>query len=449
MPPADAAPRSGKSPRKAHVAVGTGVGAVIALAGFGWFWIQPAPPPLDRIGPAAAAPQRLNSSALAPAGQQAITVAPVATATTLTLIGTIGPGKTVAALAPFDGVIRERRAQLGARVGVGEVLVTMDTGDIETRLREAQAAFLKSSMAIDLLDRWSTSPDVTRARRTQETAEASLAVIERQVTETKKLLDRGIVSRNEYDGLVQQRDSQRNTATGSRLDLQTTLERGSADNRRLADLELQNAKSRLADLQAQADGAIVRAPVEGIVTRPPLPAQGTQSPPAIDAGSRVTRGQAIYSVADTATLVVTGKADEIDINRLRVGQPVLIGGDAFPGDPIPGQIIAISAEADVGQSSGRAPAFEVRAAFPGNTGPARDRIRIGMSARMQIELASNPKAIVVPIDAVRDPMTDPSVQVRDPRDGSVRSRKVTLGATHEQGIEILSGLEAGDSIVRP
>jgi HlyD family secretion protein len=31
-----------------------------------------------------------------------------------------------------------------------------------------------------------------------------------------------------------------------------------------------------------------------------------------------------------------------------------------------------------------------------------------MSARMQIELASNPKAIVVPIDAVRDPMTDPA-----------------------------------------
>jgi hypothetical protein len=38
-------------------------------------------------------------------------------------------------------------------------------------------------------------------------------------------------------------------------------------------------------------------------------------------------------------------------------------------DPIPGQIIAISAEADVGQSSGRAPAFEVRAAFPGTTIP--------------------------------------------------------------------------------
>ncbi len=434
VPPTGPAPRLGK-PAGVVRAVAI-VGAVTGLAALGWFWTRPSP---DRTGLVAAAPAR----------ERAIAVAPVATATRLTLIGTVGPGKTVAALAPFDGVIRERHAQLGARVATGDILVVMDAGEVESRLREAQAAFLKSSMAIDLLNRWSTSPDVTRARRAQETAEASLAVIERQVTETKKLLDRGIVSRNEYDGLVQQRDAQRSTATGSRLDLQTALERGSADNRRLADLELQNAKSRFADIQAQADGAVVRAPVDGIVTRPLLPAQNAQVPPAIEAGARVTRGQAIYSIADTATLVVTAKADEIDINRLAIGQAVLIDGDAFPGQTIPGRIVAISAEADPGQGSGRAPAFEVRAAFPGNTGPARDRIRIGMSARMQIELASNPKAIVVPIDAVRDPMTDPSVQVRDPRDGSVRSRKVTLGATHEQGIEILSGLEAGDSVVRP
>ncbi|WP_279356825.1 HlyD family secretion protein [Methylobacterium indicum] len=325
----------------------------------------------------------------------------------ITLIGTVGPGKTVAALAPFDGVLRERRAQLGALVRAGEGLVVMDAGEVESHLREAQATFLKASMAVDLLDRWSTSPDVIRARRAQETAEASLAVIERQVTETKRLLDRGIVSRNEYDGLVQQRDTQRNGATGSRLDFQMALERASPDNRRLADLDLQNAKSRLADLQAQADGSTVRAPVEGIVTRPPAGTQGPQAPPVIEAGTRVTRGQALFSIADTATLVVTGRVDEVDVNRLRLGQTVLIGGDAFPGSSIPGRIIGISAEAEAGQSSGRTPSFEVRAAIPGNAGPDRGRIRIGMSARMQIEIASNSQAVIVPIDAVRDPMTKP------------------------------------------
>ncbi|KQQ40743.1 hypothetical protein ASF58_07070 [Methylobacterium sp. Leaf125] len=72
-----------------------------------------------------------------------------------------------------------------------------------------------------------------------------------------------------------------------------------------------------------------------------------------------------------------------------------------------------------------------------------------MSARMQIGLASNPEAIVVPIDAVRDPMTNPTAQVRDGRSGAVRSRSVTLGATHAQGVEILSGLATGDLVVLP
>jgi HlyD family secretion protein len=365
------------------------------------------------------------------------------------LTGTIGPGKTVAALAPFDGVIRERRAQIGAPVHAGDILVVMDAGEIEGRLREAQAAFLKSSMAISLLEKWDTSPEVIRARRAQEAADASLAVIERQVAETRKLLDRGIVSRNEYDGLVQQRDTLRNGATGSRLDLQSTLERGSADNRRLADLELLNAKSRLSDLQGQVDGSVVRAPVDGIITRPPVNTPTPQVSPTIEAGARVTRGQAIFSIADTETLVVTGKVDEVDVNRLRIGQPVKIGGDAFPGAPIPGRIVGISAEADAGLAAGRTPSFEVRAAFPGDAGPHRDRIRIGMSARMQIEIASNPQAIVVPIEAVRDPLTNPTVSVRDPRSGMVGTRNVTLGATTERGVEILTGLEAGEVVIIP
>lgn len=410
---------------------------VVGLVALTWLRDTDEPEPGRPLPPSAAA------------GERAITVAPVATASVVTLVGTVGPGRTVAAVAPFDGVIRERRAQLGAPVEAGEVLVVMDAGEIEIRLREAQAAFLKSAMAITLLDRWTESPDVVRARRTQEAAEASLLLNERQVAETKRLLDRGIVSRNEYDGLVQQRDIQRNTAASARLDLQAALDRGSADNRRLAELELQNAKARLADLQAQADGSIVRAPVAGIVARPPASGLSGAAPVIIEAGARLTRGQPLFSIADTATLVVTGRVDEIDVNRIRIGQPVSIGGDAFPGDPIPGRIVAISAEADTGPAGGRIPTFEVRAAFSGRIGAQSGPIRIGMSARMRIETAVNPRAIVVPIEAVREPETRPSVQVRDPRSGETLTRSVVLGPTHAQGVEILSGLQPGDIVIEP
>lgn len=381
------------------------------------------------------------------AGERTIAVARVAVSSSITLVGTVGPGKTVAAVAPFDGVIGERRAQLGAPVEAGDVLVVMEAGEVGTRLREAQAASLKSAMAVALLDRWADSPDVVRARRALEAAEASLLLNQRQVAETKKLLDRGIVSRNEYDGLVQQRDMQRNTAAGARLDLQAALDRGSADNRRLADFELQNATSRLADLQAQADGGVVRAPVAGIVTRPPAGGQSGSPPVTIEAGARLSRGQPLFSIADTTTLVVIGRADEIDVNRIRIGQAVSIRGDAFPGDPIPGRIVAIGAEADAGPAGGRIPTFEVRAAFSGRTNARPHPIRIGMSARMEIETAADPGAIVVPIEAVQDPATRPSVRVRDPRSDAITSRSVVLGPTNARGIEIVEGLEPGDIVI--
>src|SRR5207237_5174461 len=55
----------------------------------------------------------------------------------------------------------------------------------------------------------------------------------------------------------------------SEQDLTATLARGGADSRRLAELELENAKARLADVQRQADGTIVRAPVAGVIVKPP------------------------------------------------------------------------------------------------------------------------------------------------------------------------------------
>lgn len=398
---------------------------------------------LTRLG-GVPAPNPSATTFSQPGEERIFTVVPVATASFVALAGTVAAGRSVAVVAPFDGVIRERRTQIGDPVRAGEVLAVLDDGEIQTRLREAEAAFLKSSMAVALLDRWADSPDVIRARRVLEAAEASLTVIERQVPEIKKLLDRGIVSRNEYDGLVQQRDMLRNSAAGASLDLHTTLERGNADNRRLAELELQNARARLDDLKAQAAGQAVRAPIDGILARPPVGRQGGLPAVEIESGAHVSRGQAMFAIADTTTLVVTGQVDEVDVNRIRIGQVAQISSDAFPGEPIQARLIGISAEADGEHGGGRSPSFQVRAAFSREA--TRDQIRLGMSALMRIQIASNPQALVVPIEAVRDAATNPTVQVRDRQSGQTRPQQVRLGSTQQNGIEILSGIQPGDEI---
>jgi HlyD family secretion protein len=363
-----------------------------------------------------------------------------------TIKGALAAGKTVPVNAPFDGGVREKHVQFGDQVAQGDILVTMDGFEIETRLREAQSSALKTAMALEQLTRWADSADVARAKRTAEAAETSLAKAERQAAEARTLMERGIVSRNEYEGLAEQRDAQRMASISARDDLRAALARGDAQNRRLAELDHTNAKLRLAELQTQHDGAVIRAAVSGIVMRPPVNA-GLSGAIAttIEPGARVARGQAIFVIADVNALVVVGKADENDVNALRVGMAVEIESDAFPGDPIAGRLISVSAEADSAQT-GKAPTFEVRALLGAVEPARRDAIRIGMSARMTVTLRSDPKAVQIPLSAVRNASTNPTVQVLKPNGAGISERPITLGATTELGVEVLSGLQIGEKI---
>ncbi|OMP70989.1 hypothetical protein BV900_17125 [Agrobacterium tumefaciens] len=409
-------------------------GVVITGLGTGaWFWQSD---DVDR----AVATDVNNSDE-----EQVLVVEPRPVSQYLDIIGTIAAGKSVAIVAPFDGVIREKRMQLGDHVNVGDVLVVMDTSEIASRYRDAQSAYIKAAMAADALDKWDTGSDMQRARRALLAAEAQLSALDRQMTELKALLDQGIVSRNEYDGAAQQRDNQVNTVASARDELASTQTRGNDENRKLVMLELENAQSRLNDLKMQMAGASVATAVAGILTRPPE--NGSKEPlPSVEPGASVTRGSALFAIADTSTFTVTGKVDEIDVNRVRIGQPVTIVIDAVAGSSIAGRIVGVSAEAE-SVSRGGSPSFGVRASFSIEDKTLLQAVRIGMSGRMTIETYANAEALIVPPSAILNEGSEPQIKVR--RDGNVIAVPVVLGATFPSGVEITGGLKKGDSVVHP
>ena len=376
--------------------------------------------------------------------ERAIVIEPQAVSQQLDIAGTIAAGKSVAIVAPFDGVIREKHVQLGDPVRAGDVLVVMDTSDIASRYRDAQSVYLKAAMAADALEKWENGPDMLRAKRALEAAQGSLTSLDRQVTELKALLDQGIVSRNEYDNLVQQRDTQKNTVDTARDELAATQARGNDENHKLVMLELENAQSRLSDLKQQMAGAKVATTLAGILTRPPVSASNRE-PISTEPGASVTRGAALFAIADTSSFAVTGAVDEIDVNRIKVGQPVTIASDAFPDQAMQGKIVAVSAEADMTIGSGSSPKFQVRASFSVPDERLRTTIKIGMSTRMTVETYSNPAALLVPPEAVFNGADGTSVTaMRGEKQAAVF---VTLGETFPLGVEITSGLKAGDQVV--
>lgn len=367
--------------------------------------------------------------------------------TRLAVAGTIRAGKLAAVVAPVEGTIAKRAAEIGDYVEAGAILVELDVSEAESRLRDAEAAVLKAAVAANSFENWQSSPDVMRAKRSVETGEDQLANLERQVTDSKKLFDKGIVPRNDYDSLVQQRNQQKTTLEGLRQDLELTLNCGGEKFRRVAELELQNAREKYGNLQAQIAARIVRAPGTGILVRPPTPTQSQSvnvSP--IEVGARVSQGQPLFSIADTKTLVATGKVDELDVNALRLGADVEISGEAFPGDPIRGHISGISAEAATDQGA-RAPSFEIRVSFPNDDERRKAAIKLGMSAKMMIEVHDDNTAMLIPLASIGRDHGSTFVQVRDRETSLLRRQDVALGATTTSYVEVLSGLRADDVIV--
>lgn len=190
--------------------------------------------------------------------------------------------------------------------------------------------------------------------------------------------------------------------------------------------------------EATDGGRAIETAVAGILTRPPLHGN-SETQPSVEPGATVSRGAALFSIADTSSFTVAGAVDELDVNRVRIDQAVTIVSDAFPGSTINGRIVSVSAEAESGRHTSGAPSFGVRASFSIDDEALRKAVRIGMSARMTVETYSNQAALIVPPSAVIRSETEPRLRIR--KGGKVIMVPVLLGATFPQEIEVVSGID--------
>lgn len=383
-----------------------------------------------------------------PRGPALVVVAPQLLIQRLSLVGTVEPGGIVAVIAPFDGTIKEKLVEFGTQVEKGQALLVLDTTEIELQMREAEAVTIKAERAAEDMKAWANTPDVLRARNAVIAAQMKVEELERKEAESKALLARGIIPRIEYDGIMEQLKAQRLQLTSARQELDTALQRGDAEHRRLASLELETAGKRLAELKRRMEAGLVEAPVPGLLLRPASSeSKGSSAPAEIEIGSRVGKGQPMFSVADTATLRVIAHVDEIDVNRIVEGMAVEAVGEAFGSLPITGRVTRISAQAAAGGSASRSPTFEVVVSLSPPSDEVRRRIRVGMSAALSIVTYQNPAALVVPAAAIRGAREASFVVLRESDTGRDRSVPVTPGRSTEDGVEVLAGLKSGDTVV--
>jgi len=161
---------------------------------------------------------------------------------------------------------------------------------------------------------------------------------------------------------------------------------------------------------------------------------------AVEPGQTVTAQDPILVMADY--LIVKAQVDETDIGNIRLGQPVNIELDAYPGRPISGRVEHIAFESktvnnvniyEVDIAPGRVPAF----------------FRAGMSATVNFVLRQKDNILVLPLNAVKKIGNQSYVFVQKQKGKSPEDLQIKAGLENSSHIEVVSGLNEGDEVFVP
>ena len=126
--------------------------------------------------------------------------------------------------------------------------------------------------------------------------------------------------------------------------------------------------------------------------------------------------------------------DESTLARLAVGLPALVSPEAFPERRFGAEVSYLAPAVDPQRGT-----IEVRLAVA----EPPPELRADMTVSVDVEVARNPDALVLPVGVVRDVGTRaPWVLVVVA--GRVERRDVKLGTEGEELVELLSGVAEGD-----
>jgi len=380
--------------------------------------------------------------------------------------------------APAAAKLADLRVRDGQRVRRGQVVAQLSSTQVDSSIRQAQAA-VDSASALDGL-----VPSVPVA-----SALAAIEQVQQQLSTTSEALLRALRStlaalpptqraqvKARLDKAEQQvATSQRRATQAAELavaavDQQTAALRGALN----AATAAQRGQAQLAlDLAMEQKAALtLRAPISGTLqlgrassggpatslpdlSQLPESAQqavqgltsgsGGQSGggPPLRVGDQLAAGQTVATVYDLSDLQVATEVDETDIALVKVGQPADVQLDAFPGAGFSGKVRRIAVAPSSSQSAAGGVSYEVDLVLAAGGGPVP---RVGMTATADIQVRQARDSLSVPGSALigRDRGQQAVFVIEGDK---VHLRDVRVSVDGDDRAAIAAGLRAGERVV--
>ena len=215
----------------------------------------------------------------------------------------------------------------------------------------------------------------------------------------------------------------------------------------VAQAGLLQAEQDLADLRAGPDADAVKSAearlraAQAVVDQSRLvsPIDGTVLSVRHGVGDSVVPGEVELVIADLSSLHIDTSVDELDVGDVVIGQEVEITLDALPNLVLKGSVAGIDLSPEVGSTNTQYP---VRVELES----VDDLVRVGMTAALSILVADEDGVVLVPNWALGFDTESGGIFVFVVVGDAREPRPLVLGLRNDTVSEVVSGLEAGETI---
>ncbi len=300
--------------------------------------------------------------------------------------GDIGPAEQVSVRPEVNGKIAVLAVDIGDTVKMGDTLFSLDDRDLQ-------------------IEKESQEKEIERAKLQLEQAE-------RNYSRSKELFAEKLISQELFEDTKTQFDLSKNGLA-----------------RAEKTLDLVNDRLRKTKIIAPFDCTVL--------TRPVSVGQ------AVSGSGGFNSGTEVLTIANLEEMIINAHINQADVTRLRASQEVEVQVEAVPGLKVTGTVERIAPQATIRNNI---KGFAVRILLKN----VDQRIRPGMTANIQIPVASAENVLAIPLSAV---FTEPNKDTqKTERYVYVKSgenyerRPVQIGVSDFFHAEVQQGLRVGETV---
>lgn len=333
-------------------------------------------------------------------------------------------GRVVAAVSPMlyateSGTITLHVAA-GEKVLAGQVLAAVDSPDLENALQQAESALDQRRMELER-QRIESRQQALEKRKAADLADVALVAARREKRRADDAHERGVIPRIDFE---KAQDDLRNAELAYE---HAVADAGLFDERlafelRASEFDVGRQELVVQDLRRQVEQLSIKSPVDGIV-----------GDLLVDQKAAVSRDMPVMAVVDLSRFEIDAQIPESYADDLAVGMPaeILVAGRAYPG-----RLAAVSPEIVGNQVASR---IRFDGEMPAN-------LRQNQRLTTRVLLAEHRGVLMVQRGQFLDSGSGRVAYVVGD-DRVARRRQIQTGARSLGAVEVLSGLEPGETIV--